>query len=394
MKHKNHIIRFMCVLLPVFSFIFADEIYRNQKATDYQADIHEVTAIMEQEKQWIRLNQNADGAIALNRESAPGGDVNPYFACQAALGLLAGNADQTNLNCTAAYLNWHIQEFLKHQGAISNYQYVRGNGLVPTGKYDSVDSYIAMLLILTARYEEKGGDLRKIASLKDMLFLSQEKLNSLASDGLTMVSAENRTLYLMDNAEVSYACRRISAMLTHTGPGTVPEDLRQQLYTAFDGLGKRCDASIERRLWNNTAGRYDLGIDRDGKRIVYRGSAYFYPETIAQLYPYIYGSEKMDSARADSIYQQVCRDYPLWDQMKIEGTSTEWPSLAYAAASAGDIKRAVEYLRSYKSRHLLDRKYPLNTADAGWVAETCEIILKFYQNNTADGIAAELEKKV
>ena len=102
----------------------------------------------------------------------------------------------------------------------------------------------------------------------------------------------------------------------------------------------------------------------------------------------------MDSARADSIYQQVCRDYPLWDQMKIEGTSTEWPSLAYAAASAGDIKRAVEYLRSYKSRHLLDRKYPLNTADAGWVAETCEIILKFYQNNTADGIAAELEKKV
>ena len=61
------------------------------------------------EKKWILENQGPEGEFYMNGSKA--GDVNPYFACMAALGLLAETKNclitETEKKAVNRYLDWH-----------------------------------------------------------------------------------------------------------------------------------------------------------------------------------------------------------------------------------------------------------------------------------------------
>ena len=83
------------------------------------------------EKKWILENQGPEGEFYMNGSKA--GDVNPYFACMAALGLLAETKNcpitETEKKAVGRYLDWHtgillsinnVDFIFKNQDSIEN----------------------------------------------------------------------------------------------------------------------------------------------------------------------------------------------------------------------------------------------------------------------------------
>ena len=85
MKHRKNVMRLIifCITVGiVFMFIY----YQNLRK-EISARQKWLETVLAGEKKWILENQGPEGEIYMNGSKA--GDVNPYFACMAALGLLA-----------------------------------------------------------------------------------------------------------------------------------------------------------------------------------------------------------------------------------------------------------------------------------------------------------------
>ena len=78
----------------------------------------------DQRKKWILENQGSEGEIYMNGSKA--GDVNPYFACMAALGLLAETKNcpitETEQKAVGRYLDWHTGVLLETDGKMGIYR--------------------------------------------------------------------------------------------------------------------------------------------------------------------------------------------------------------------------------------------------------------------------------
>ncbi|MCI2049846.1 MAG: hypothetical protein LKJ76_09050 [Lachnospiraceae bacterium] len=353
----------------------------------YEEKAASASGIMETEKQWIRDNQGPDGEIYLNNRDAEG-DVDPYFACIAAAGLLSGTPSAQDIACTAAYLNWHIRSFLRQDGIITGYR-LKGSALVPTGKYDSVDSYVAMLLFLIARYERKGGDLSEIDSLQEALTLSCDTLSAVMQDGLTCVSQENGTRYLMDNVEVVRACYDISAALSDKGAGALSEKYRNEMSARFLKMAQGAEEAVNDLLWNAAEKRYEVGIDQNNIPLTFEGWDRFYPDAVMQIYPGACRVEAPEKGVSRLLYEKLIATYPEWKQLALTQEDTDWPVIAYAAVLEEDTGSAESYLAAYRSRYAAVREYPMNTAKAGWVADTCEALEGYYTAQERRGMLAD-----
>ena len=323
--------------------------------------------ILAGEKAWIKLNQGPEGEIYLNRTRAgEAGDVNPYFACQAARGLLAGDVSEDDLACAQRYLAWHTARFVEARGEISNYRLTDGL-LISTGHRDSVDAYVAVYLSLMGDFSAAGGDIYAIPQVKTALFFASLKLWSLTEDGLTRVSEENRTAYFMDNAEVYEACRSMERMFGEEDPLGLGAVYRQ--------IGDTVVAGVRERLWNEAEGRYEVGLRENGEPIPFPGWEDVYPGALAQLFGAICGLDAGDDERAAALYETFCGQFQ-WEQLQLGDTQFAWASLAYAAVVFGDRQRAETYLAAYSQRYGADRSYPFHSAEAGWAARACGLLLE------------------
>ena len=77
-----------------------------------------------------------------------------------------------------------------------------GGELIYKEKADSEDGYLGMYLFLMGKYLEKTESTDLPESWKNGISLALKKIQSLMQDGITQVSEENTTVYLMDNLEV------------------------------------------------------------------------------------------------------------------------------------------------------------------------------------------------
>ena len=371
-------------------FLTADARYRKEKTTYYQEKTAEIRKIMEREKEWIRENQGAEGEIYLNLSNGAG-DVNPYFACQAAMGFLTGDVSAEELSWAAQYLSWHAGELRKYEGYVSNYE-DQGEGLKPTGKYDSVDSYIAVFLTLLGRYEEKGGELAAVEEWQEAVHICKERLKDLTVQGMTQVSERKQVRYLMDNAEVWEGTQAMVRLLETEDPAVKLYAQREWLYQEFSREGEEIRETIYGKLWNSQEQRFEIGLDQKGRPLDALGGKTFYPDAIVQVYPIACGL-RQDQKREKELYEQLCRDFD-WEHLNLSEETFNWPVMAYIAAELGDETRAEIFLKTYQEKYAEEREYPLHTAEAGWTARACERLIDDYEEKAGRGLLEDLYYRV
>ncbi len=370
-----------CIGLSVFALtafysVAAERPYRIAADSEYESRERFAEEMLSEEKAWIMLNRGESGEIYLNRtKESAAGDVNPYFACQAAMGLLAGEPTKDEMDAVAEYLNWHTKTLLAEKGMITNHR--RGkNELRSTGKRDSVDSYVALYLTLLSEYEKKGGNVDRIENADAAVWLCAGTLRGLIKDGLTQVSSENDTRYLMDNAEVLEACRATARMLEKRG--------YKKLCGEYLGLAETVEKGIRQKLWQPKSGTYLVGLHAGEKTIEFSGWDKFYPDALVQIYPAVCGLTDEDAEEDAALYASFCRAF-RWEEMDLGDAEFPWACVSYAALKQGDYERAEKYLERFKERYGEDRAYPFHTAESGWAARTCAGLLEHYRSGRKKG---------
>lgn len=363
-----------------------------QRKSYYAGKIEEAAGILEEEKAWIRRNQGEYGEIYLNTSDdwEHRGTVNPYFACQAAMGLLTGKVTERDLDSVAAYLSWHADRLIESGGIVCDYKYIDGK-LEPTGTYDSVDSYLAVFLTLFASYAEQGGDLSALANCREAVEICADQLRALTTEGLTSVSEDNGVAYVMDNAEVYEAYSRMAGLMASDRTLFAKWDREKELKRFFAQAAEDSRLAIGKYLWNSQEGRYEIGLNGKHGPLKYTGWQKFYPDAAAQIYPVSSGLFPPGDA-GERLYRELCEHYD-WEYLYIPEEDYDWPVLSYIAVSMGDIPRAETYLKKFYLKYSVDRGYPLHTADSGWTARTCDALISRYEEQKKEGFISFLLKQ-
>lgn len=311
-------------------------------------------SVLTEEKKWILKNQGAAGEIYMNGEKA--GDVNPYFACMAALGLLAETKNcpmsETEKNAVSRYLNWHTKMLLETDGKMGIYR-KEGQELVYVGKADSEDGYLGMYLLLIGEYLKKTGDTESLESWQEGIHLALNKIQSLMRDGTTQVSTENTTIYLMDNLEVW------KGLLALEAADIMQDDMTQtQVVTE---MRENLQKQIEAVFWNEKNQRWRIMRDSD-----HYNPEKFYPDGIAQVYPLICGFKVKEKKAQKELYNQFTEKFQ-WQEMNKTRKGFAWTITGMAAVQVRDNKHLIELIKNYETEFHKNRKYPLYTGEAGWI---------------------------
>ena len=311
-------------------------------------------SVLTEEKKWILENQGAAGEIYMNGEKA--GDVNPYFACMAALGLLAETKNcpmsETEKNAVSRYLNWHTKMLLETDGKMGIYRKERQE-LVYVEKADSEDGYLGMYLFLMGEYLKKTGDTESLESWQEGIHLALDKIQSLMQDGTIQVSTENTTIYLMDNLEVWKGLSALEAA------DIMQDDMRQtQVITE---MRENLQKQIEAVFWDEKNQRWRIMRDSD-----HYNPEKFYPDGIAQVYPLICGFKVKEKKAQKALYNQFTEKFQ-WQEMNKTRKGFAWTITGMAAVQVRDNKHLIELIKNYETEFHKNRKYPLYTGEAGWI---------------------------
>lgn len=385
-KYVGGVILAVVLLALAVIYQVADNQYREQKREFYDIKKAGMEQVIAREKAWIYGNIGENGVIYMNTANGAQ-DVNPYFACQAALGLLAGEPRTEDLRAVAAYLNWHSRQLTTYDGIVSNYV-TKEEQLVPADSYDSVDSYIALYLTVLVNYESKGGQLDQLEDWKEAVEICAERLVEITKDGLTQVSTHNSVSYLMDNVEVWEACAGMGRLLALELPEITDWEEAPALQSFFEEEERQIATAVTERLWTDEEQRYEVGLDGNGGVLRFEGWEDFYPSAVAQIYPAAVG---MESESAKALYEKLCEVF-RWETLEMK-TTFEWPVLAYVGAVSGDEIRPAEYIEEFEKKYQLNREYPLHTASSGWVVRTCEQMISLYESRAASGLLEDIFRR-
>lgn len=136
------------------------------------------------------------------------------------------------------------QKWLETDGKMGIYRKESGK-LIYKEKVDSEDGYLGMYLFLMGKYLEKTENTDLPEYWKKGISLALKKIQSLMRDGITQVSEENTTAYLMDNLEVWKDLHELElAGLEDT--------------QAISEMRKKIQAQIENIFWDDANQRWRI----------------------------------------------------------------------------------------------------------------------------------------
>lgn len=375
MKHTG---RRICIIAAVIFFLFmlaaayyfADQSFMRRNREKYAMDLEWLASVISSEKQWIRQNQGGDGQIYMNGEKA--GDINPYFSCHAALGLLesTGSLAPSDADIAAVrdYLNWHTARLIESGGITGTYRYTDGS-LVRTKKADSVDAYLGTYLELLGKYALTCGSAKTLEHWDDGVSLAVSTLRKLTFGSLTNVSFKNDTQYMMDNLEV---WKGLCVLESCFQAGVLPEKGLSQIRADADAMRQGLESAVTEVFWNGELGCWRVTPDDSG----FDGEK-FYPDGIAQIYPLIFGFPVENGERQAQLYRQFTDKF-AWQEIRSDGKTFLWAMTSLAAANAGDTGTLKTFLKNYEEMTLRSRAYPLYTGEAGWVCRSSAALYKIY----------------
>ena len=311
------------------------------------------------EKRWILDNQGPDGEIYMNGHQE--GDVNPYFSCIAALGLLSETktlpVSQEELTAVSRYLNWHTEKLLETEGKMGIYQ-IKDREIIRTETADSEDAYLGLYLQLMGRYLKITGSADQLVSWEDGVDLALRRIRILRKEGTMQVSEENPTVYLMDNLEVW------RGLYEFENSGFADDKdiklLRQQL-----------EERIQEVFWDKNRQKWKITIDNDNY-----DKTVLYPDGIAQIYPLIY--EFPTDKEQKLLYQEFCENFK-WQELNKDCNGFAWTMTGMAASVVRDSENLQTLIENYEITYKSDRKYPLYTGEAGWICQECEKLYQMYE---------------
>ena len=131
-KHRKNVMKLIIFCITV-CIVFMFAYYQNLRK-EISVRQEWLETVLTREKKWILENQGPEGEIYMNGSKA--GDVNPYFACMAALGLLAETKNcpitETEKKAVGRYLDWHTGILLETDGKMGIYRKESGNCLLYT----------------------------------------------------------------------------------------------------------------------------------------------------------------------------------------------------------------------------------------------------------------------
>lgn len=342
------------------------------------------------EKDWILSCQTDDGLILYSQwdegQTAQSQVVVPYFSSIAALGLLSGTVTKAQAESVRRYLLWYMehlntetQDPVNGDGTIYDYRVTLENGNISTestGDYDSVDSYAALFLMVADGYGNKIDRQLLTEHREAVIRVADALLRTIQENGLSYAKAQYPIQYLMDNAEVYAGLRAGARLLKDIAPDTSYSE-------ALDKAADRLQTAFEKQFWDPDTGFYKIGLTEESSALECDAWNEFYPDSIAQLFPACFSVTDVKSPRAESLYQDFCREWD-WENFEhqLSGESTfYWCVLAYIAAVQNDEDRLQDFLQNYEELlHQNSRSYPLYTGDAGWVALACGYMEDWYRS--------------
>lgn len=352
--------------------------------------------IVESEQAYVLDVQVENGAFLYAQVRDGSARVIPYFSSLGALGLLEGGSAETEYERFSAvedYLAWygnHLESGVdsdRPKGSIADYDLDLSDGKIvgeTPADPDSVDSYAAVYVIVLSAYYNAGGDasfLREHAD--DARIVINTLLGTISANGLSCVSPENDTNYLMDNAEVLAALHAVPSLVEQVWlPVSSPYEVEEwsDLSWCCEAAATTLEQAVSETLWDADAACYFVGVDASsGNEISWKGWDDFYPSAVAQVAPAAwadgFAADALDHSRA--LYDEFCAAWAWEDFEHVDegAASFYWGMLAYAAASLGDEERARTYLEEYSGRvKESDHGWPLYIADASWASRTAALL--------------------
>ncbi|MBC8572208.1 hypothetical protein [Jingyaoa shaoxingensis] len=266
---------------------------------------------------------------------------------------------ETEKKAVGRYLDWHTGILLETDGKMGIYRKENGK-LIYKEKADSEDGYLGMYLFLMGKYLEKTENTDLPEYWKKGISLALKKIQSLMQDGITQVSEENTTVYLMDNLEVWKGMYELEL--------AGMEDTQ-----AISEIRKKIQGQIEKTFWDDANQRWRIIGNSDLYHL-----AEFYPDGVAQIYPLIYEFPVKEKKKQKVLYDQFTERFQ-WQKLNKKRTGFLWAITGMAAAQMGDINNLVELIENYETEYYKERKYPLYTGEAGWICMECGKLYELYE---------------
>ena len=149
-------------------------------------------------------------------------------------------------------------------------------------------------------------------------------------DGITQVSEENTTVYLMDNLEVWKGLYELEI--------SGIEDTQ-----AISEIRKKIQRQVEKKFWDDANQRWRIIGNSD----LYH-PAEFYPDGVAQIYPLIYEFPVKEKKKQKVLYDQFTEKFQ-WQKLNKKINGFLWAMTGMAAAQMGDINNLVELIGNYEA---------------------------------------------
>ena len=315
--------------------------------------------IEEEEFNYLLSLQDQNGIIAQTPEHILS---IPYFSNLAAMAILGdprGHVPVQN------YMDWYVTHLNRPDkynlsGTMYDWKKVHGEW-VATYSYDSADSYAATFLSLSLHYARATQDFAWAKeNLESLLEVAGVLLELQDVDGLIWAKPRYYVKFLMDNAENYRGLRDAAELMRYVG--------REDLAGVFDSAAERVAIGIERHLWLPDRQVYAWALY--GRWWARAPQAKWYPDTVSQIYPVIFGVIEPDSPRAESLYSYLNSHYPQWPTGQFDDIFP-WTVLSFMAALMQDDARAVEHLNHvHRENTSRSRSYPWHSFEAAFFVKT------------------------
>ncbi len=241
-------------------------------------------------------------------------------------------------------------------------------GMAPElcGAVDAFDSTAATTLLLADAYLAHGGDVMLVRSpaLRQALEASATTLNALATaEGLTLAKPSHPVAYTMDVVEVIAGWRAWAR---------VQRDAYAQPQSAINSfaLASRAEAGLRSRLWLEPAGAWRVSL---GSAAPQRSR--WYPDTVAQAWPLLWGVDAGPPGRARDAWRQAIAPWQPpapthWARKTADPDGFWWPAVAVAALCTGDEASARTWVARARARWLDPKSpfaWPFQVGDLLWL---------------------------
>lgn len=230
---------------------------------------------------------------------------------------------------------------------------------------DAYDSTAASTLLMADAFLRHGG---RVAVLRDpemraALQAAASMLRELTTaEGLTLAMPDHRVAYTMDAVEVIAGWRAWSRVQrnAYAEPAAADNTL---------ALATRAEAAFNARLWDGAHGTWRVNADAGAPE---RGR--WYPDTMAQAWPLLWGGAPEAIARDITTWQRAIAPWQTkaahWADRVADPAGFLWPAAAVAAHCSGDLGSARRWVARARQRWLDPKApfaWPFQVGDLLWL---------------------------